>query len=90
MRIVCVLKNKSVTTPAAKRIKVFEGNSKVTFSLQCYNKNTSSTIVYDQSVNRLRKFILVELGASLVLIEFLFTEIYLLVMIRLEQCSNIL
>jgi len=45
--------------------------------LQFYNKNTSSTIVYDQGANRLRKFILVELGASLFLIELLFNWKYI-------------
>ena len=54
---------------------------KLQYSFQFCNKNTSSTIVYDQGVNRLRKFILVWLGASLVLIELLSTKIHLLVCI---------
>ena len=59
--------------------------------LQFYNKNTSSTIVYDQGVNRLRKFILVWLGASLVLIELLFNwnTSACMYVIRLEQCRII-
>ena len=68
--------NYSVTTPAPtqKDWRKFEGTCywKVTSSLPIYNKNTSSTILYDQDANRLRKFIQVELGASLFLIELLF------------------
>ena len=44
---------------------------KLQYSFQFYNKNTSSTIVYDQGANRWRKFILVWLGASLVLTEWI-------------------
>ena len=77
--------NYSVTTPAPtqKDWRKFEGTCywKVTSSLPIYNKNTSSTIVYDQGANRQRKFILVLLGASFVLIELLFTKIHLLVCI---------
>ena len=55
--------NYSVTTPAPtqKDWRKFEGTCywKVTSSLPIYNKNTSSTIVYDQGANRQRKFILV-------------------------------
>ena len=60
-------------------------------SLPFYNKNTSSSTVYDQGANRLRKFILLELGASLFLIELLFTEntSACMYMIRLEQCRII-
>ena len=73
--------NYSVTTPAPtqKDWRKFEGTCywKVTSSLPIYNKNTSSTIVYDQGANRQRKFILVLLGASFVLIELLFTKKYI-------------
>ena len=73
--------NYSVTTPAPtqKDWRKFEGTCywKVTSSLPIYNKNTSSTIVYDQGANRQRKCILVLLGASFVLIELLFTKKYI-------------
>ena len=67
-------------------------SGKVTFSFQFYNKNTSSTIVYDQGAKCLRKFILVWLGASLVLIELLFNwnTSACMYMIRLEQHRNYL
>ena len=87
--------NYSVTTPAPtqKDWRKFEGTCywKVTSSLPIYNKNTSSTIVYDQGANRLRKFILVWLGASLVLIELLFNwnTSACMYVIRLEQCRII-
>ena len=42
-----------------------------TQTLPVYNKNTSSTKVYDQGANRKRKFILKMLGASFFLIELL-------------------
>ena len=75
--------NCSVMTPAPtqKDWRKFIGTCywKVTSSLPIYNKNTSSTIVYDQGANRLRKFILVWLRASLVLIEL--PKIHLLVCI---------
>ena len=70
--------NYSVTTPAPtqKDWRKFEGTCywKVPSSLPIYNKNTSSTIVYDQGANRQRKFILVLLGASFLLIELLFNK----------------
>ena len=77
MRIVCVLKKVSHDS-SSKRIKILKEIRRQMFldklhsPLQFYNKNTSSTIVYDQGANRLRKFILVQLGASLFLIELLF------------------
>ena len=75
----------SVTAPVPtqKDWRKFEGTCywKVTSSLPIYNKNTSSTIVYDQGANRQRKFILVLLGASFVLIDLLFTKIDLRVCI---------
>ena len=77
--------NYSVTTPAPtqKDWRKFEGTCywKVTSSLPIYNKNTSSTIVYDQGANHQRKFILVLLGASFFLIELLLNKMHLLVCI---------
>ena len=97
MRIVRVLKN-SQSRPQQQRIKDFEGNLKVDFLdmlhsfLQFYNNNTFWAIAYDQGAKPLWKLKLVELGASLFLIEMLFnwnTSAWMY-MICLEQYRVIL